>query len=89
VSALPTVTTLATSQLSLEVIAIAGAVFALVQCLLWCGVPAGVLWMGVVALMGLRRSHHDVVFARPTRSCSTKSNKSLRMTHVAQPLRAV
>jgi hypothetical protein len=64
---LPEVTTVASPRLSLEVIAIAAAVFALVQSLIWFA-PA-LLWGAVIGIVAMRRPLRDegldMLFAHP------------------------
>jgi hypothetical protein len=46
----PAVITFATPHVSVEVVASAAALFALVQCLLWLAVPSQLLWLAVFGL---------------------------------------
>lgn len=76
VAHMPVATTVAPPRLSLEIVAVAAGVFALVQCLLVVALPAEVIWIAVIGLAAIRRvlpsSGGDVVLAaqwsRPRRS---------------------
>lgn len=68
---LPAVAALARPCVSLEVVAIAAAVFALMQSLLWLPLPVELVWVALVVLGAKRRGLYDrgqdIVFAQVRR----------------------
>jgi hypothetical protein len=65
----PAAVAVAAPYVSIEVVAIAAGLFALVQFVLWLTMPSELLWLGVSGLAVARRwlyeRGHDLVFARP------------------------
>jgi hypothetical protein len=72
---LPVVATIAAPRLSLEIVAIAAGVFALVQCVLELAVPPELIWLAIIALAAsrgtLRERGQDPVLAVPRRVSRT------------------
>ena len=77
---LPSVAMITSPRVSLEVIAIAAGVFALVQCFVWIELPSELLWLAVLGLAINRRSFYergqDLVFARPRRRVSANMDRT-------------
>lgn len=65
---IPTVAPMTRPQVSLEVVAIAVAVFALMQSLVWLPLPVELVWVALAVLAAKRRDLYDrgqdIVFAK-------------------------